>query len=62
VSFIYEDYMQPYLTNTHHRIISDYPKIAYVGSSSRQLHLSGELNIAGSPGGYGKPKPRYVRV
>jgi len=43
-------------------IISKYPKTAYVGSSSRKLPLSGELNLAGSPGGYGKPKPRYVRV
>ena len=24
--------------------------------------LSGALNLAGSPGGYGKPKPRYVRM
>lgn len=44
------------------RVVSDYPKIAYVGSSSRKLPLSGALNLAGSPGGYGKPKPRYVRM
>jgi hypothetical protein len=54
-------YLQ-HFTNTHRRIISKYPKTAYVGSSSRKLPLSGELNLAGSPGGYGKPKPRYVRV
>ena len=47
---------------TSPRIVSDYPKTAYVGSSSRKLPLSGALNLAGSPGGYGKPKPRYVRI
>lgn len=47
---------------TTHRVVSNYPKTAYVGSSSRKLPLSGELNLAGSPGGYGPPKQRYVRV
>jgi hypothetical protein len=51
-----------HFTNNYHRVISQYPKTAYVGSSSRKLPLSGELNLPSSPGGYGKPKPRQVRV
>lgn len=47
---------------TFSRVISNYPKTAYVGCSSRDLPLSGALNLAGSPGGYGAPKQRYVRV
>lgn len=47
---------------TNHRVISDYPKTAYVGSSSRKLPLNGELNLAGSPASYAPPSKRYVRA
>ncbi|SMR51995.1 unnamed protein product [Zymoseptoria tritici ST99CH_3D1] len=40
-------------TASQNWVISDYPKTVYVGCSSRDLPLSGELKLAsGSPGGY----------